>query len=259
MKLLLKIAFDGSGFHGFQYQPGMRTVQGTLTERFSALYGSPVKITGCSRTDSGVHARGFCVLLDTGASDVAIPVSKLHRAANNILPHDVAVLAAAKVTDDFHPRYSALGKEYRYEIRDRVTPDPFLSKRVLEIGKELSDSAVSRMNEAAGHFVGKHDFSAFMASGSKITDPVRCVTSAEVARDERGLAVFRVAADGFLYNMVRIMTGTLLDVAEGRLSCRDIPGVIERGERSGAGATVPPDGLYLERVFYPDVPSWEAD
>ncbi len=262
MKLLLKIAYDGTAFHGFQTQPGLRTVQGLLTEKFSELFDIPVNVTGCSRTDAGVHAEGFVVMVEpkyTSASLPSIPPSKIHRAANNILPGDISVCGAFICEDDsFHPRYSVVKKEYVYRISDSVTRSPFLAGRAFEYGKPLSDDDVARMNEAAGYFVGRHDFSSFMASGSKITDPVREVFSSRVER-WGGLVEFSVAADGFLYNMVRIMAGTLIDVAEGRKEPRDIIKTIEAKDRSAAGATLAPDGLYLKEVVYPFECRWTAE
>ena len=263
MKLLLKIAFDGAGFHGFQAQPSLRTVQGTLTEAMSSLFGEKMNVTGCSRTDAGVHAEGFVAALGPadGREDwLKIPVSKFHRAANNILPCDISVLGAFIVNEgDFHPRYSVVSKEYVYRISDSLTPSPFDAGRVFGYGKELTDGALAAMDEAASRFAGKHDFSAFMASGSKITDGVRTVFAANVRRADNGLVEFSVSADGFLYNMVRIMAGTLIDAAEGRIVPDDIDGIISSRDRSRAGATLPPDGLYLRRVTYPFEITWQAD
>ena len=264
MKLLLKIAFDGAGFHGFQTQPSTRTVQGTLTEVMSSLFGEKMNVTGCSRTDAGVHAEGVVVAVEPASGDtkdfLKIPVSKFHRAANNVLPRDISVLGAF-ISDDegFHPRYSVVSKEYVYRISDGVSPSPFLAGRVFEYGRALSDVALGTMNGAAARFVGKHDFTAFMAAGSKITDAVRTVFSAGVKRRDDGLVEFSVSADGFLYNMVRIMAGTLIDAAEGRIAPSDVDTVISSRDRSGAGATLLPDGLYLKNVTYPFEIAWQAD
>ncbi len=264
MKLLLKIAFDGAGFHGFQAQPSQRTVQGVLTDTMSSLFGEKMNMTGCSRTDAGVHAEGFAVAAEPasggGGDWLRIPVSKFHRAANNVLPRDISVLGAFIVDDgEFHPRYSVVSKEYVYRISDAVTPSPFLAGRVYEYGKPISDDALGVMNDAAAHFTGKHDFTAFMVAGSKITDAVRTVFSAGVKRRADGIVEFTVSADGFLYNMVRIMAGTLIDAAEGRLFPEDIDGVISSRDRSRAGATLVPDGLYLKKVTYPFEIDWQAD
>ncbi len=263
MKLLLKIAFDGAAFHGFQAQPSHRTVQGTLTEAASSLFGEKMNITGCSRTDAGVHAEGFVVTAEPAdARDgwLKIPVSKIHRAANNVLPRDISVLGAFMIDDDdFHPRYSVVGKEYVYRISDSIVPSPFNAGRIYEYGKELTDRATATMNDAAARFAGEHDFTSFMATGSKITDCRRNVFSAGVARRDDGVIEFSVCANGFLYNMVRIMAGTLIDAAEGRILPDDVDGIIDSRDRSRAGATLPPDGLYLKRVVYPFNIEWQAD
>lgn len=263
MKLLLKIKYDGASFHGFQTQPGLRCVQSTLTETLPRLFGFDVNVTGCSRTDSGVHALGFVVSVDPKDENrrekwCQVPVSKIARAANNLLGDDISVVGAASVSDDFHPRYSALGKSYIYRMYDGFIPDPFRKNRALMIGKDISEKQLGIMNGAAGYFVGRHDFTSFMASGSKITDCVRTVHFAEVKRSADEI-VFRVGADGFLYNMVRIMTGTLLDAAFGRIEPEDVAEIITRCDRSLAGETVKPCGLYLEEVFYRENIEWLAD
>ena len=264
MKLLLKIKYDGAAFHGFQAQPFARNVQGTLTEKLTQLFAFPVAVTGCSRTDAGVHALGFVVSVEPkneserGENWCRIPVSKIARAANNLLDPDICVIAAAKAPDGFHPRYDAVGKEYIYRIHDSFIPDPFRRQRVMLYGKSLSAEKIALMNEASGHFVGRHNFTSFMASGSKITEPVRTVRSASVERADDEV-VFKVSADGFLYNMVRIMTGTLLAVAEGKITPDGIGEIINARDRSRAGETVCPNGLYLNEVFYKDAVMWEAD
>lgn len=257
--------FDGEKFSGFQAQPGLRTVQGELTEKLSRLFAFPVMVTGCSRTDSGVHALGFCVTVHpkdeatAGESWCKIPVEKIARAANNIMPRDISVAGAFKVTDDFHPRYSVVRKEYIYKMWDAPVMSPFMRGRALHLRHKITDEGLLRMKSAAERFVGKHDFASFMAAGSKITDTVRRVYSADVYRDSEGLICFSISADGFLYNMVRIMTGTLIDAAYGKISAEEITGIISLKDRAAAGETVPPDGLYLSRVFYPFDVDWRAE
>lgn len=265
MKLLLKIMYDGSGFHGFQYQPGHRTVQGVLTEGLSEAFGFDVTVTGCSRTDAGVHALGFCAAVDVknkdenGENPWKIPLSKIHRVANRVLPKDISVVGAFNVSDEFHPRYGVVKKEYIYKIRDNPYPIPFENGRAMYYPKQFTDEMLYRMKEGANYYIGTHDFTSFMAQGSKITEPVRTVFDADVYRDGDGCTVFDVSADGFLYNMVRIMTGTLIGVATGKTEPCDIPKIIESKNRDLAGDTVCPDGLYLKKVFYPDKIVWEAD
>lgn len=264
MKLLLRIAFVGSGFCGFQTQPNGRTVQSVLTDVLSRVVGIPCSLTGCSRTDSGVHAECFCATLEPANPDAdrenwcPIPVSKFHRAANVALPPDVSVLSAAAVTDDFHPRYSVRSKTYEYRICDRLPRDPFLENRAWHV-LPLNDDAVRRMEECAALYPGAHDFSGFMSAGSKITDTVRTVYSADVFRRPDGILCFRVSADGFLYNMVRIMTGTLVDYSSGRLSLDSVREALAAGNRRCAGATAPPHGLYLTNVTYDREIHWQCD
>ncbi len=262
MKTILKLAYDGTPYRGFQYQPHQPTVQHELCIAAEAAFGFPCNITGCSRTDSGVHATGFVAMLEAkDPADVlpaSIPTGKLPRVMNTHLPPDIAVCAAAVVGDDFHPRYSVKSKKYSYIIYNSPARSPFYKGRALWLPHSLTDDAVSRMSECAERFVGTHDFTSFMAAGSKITDAVRTVISASVMRLD-DTVVFTVRADGFLYNMVRIMVGTLLDTAAGKLSPDDISAIIEARERSRAGTTAPPDGLYLTQVYYDPMPEWQCN
>ncbi len=256
-KILLKIMYDGTDFHGFQAQPGLRTVQGELTEKFSKLFGCPVAVTGCSRTDSGVHALGFCVTAEALEGEITIPLSKICCAAAGIMPPDITVAGAVEVAGDFHPRYSVVKKEYIYRICDGPVMSPFMRGYALEYKKRISENAADRMKKASQYFKGTHDFTSFMAQGSKITDAVRTVFDADVYRDTDGSLVFSVSADGFLYNMVRIMTGTLLAVAEDKLEPSDVAEIINKKDRQAAGQTVAPCGLYLKEVTYPSTIRWE--
>jgi len=255
MNILLKLSFDGRNYCGFQSQPNGRAVQNVLTDVFSDLFGFPCAITGCSRTDSGVHALQFCALLsprEKTADDTwcSIPVGKIHRAANCRLPDDIAVTAAASVPDNFHPRYDVIKKEYVYRIFDSPFRSPFLSGRAYHTPRRIDEEAVRRMNDAAALFVGEHNFAAFMATGSKITDPHRTVYSATVQREPDGILTYRVEANGFLYNMVRIMAGTLLEIAADSRRADDVAEALATGDRTKAGFTAPPEGLYLSQVTY---------
>jgi len=255
MKILLKLRYNGAAYCGFQAQADGRAIQNVLTEAFSGMFGFPCAVTGCSRTDSGVHALGFCATVAPrtevpGDCWCPIPAGRLHRAANVHLPDDIAVIAAAQVPDDFHPRYSVIAKEYEYRIYDTPARDPFLTGRAYHSPRRISEVGLSLMNEAALHFIGRHDFTAYMSAGSKITDPVRQVFSASVNRRDDGMIVYRVRADGFLYNMVRIMTGTLLECASGIRTPADAAASLVSGDRRMAGFTAPPEGLYLSSVEY---------
>ena len=261
MKLLIKLRFCGTNYCGFQAQPDGNAIQNVLTETFSSLFGFPCAVTGCSRTDSGVHALGFCATVeprDTADRSAwcPIPIGRVHRAANVRLPNDISVVASAAVPDDFHPRYNVFSKEYEYRIYDTPARDPFMHQRAYHAVKPLSDESIRIMNDVASVFCGEHDFSAFMATGSKITDSVRTVYNASVCREAGGTIVYRVEANGFLYNMVRIMVGTLLECAQGSRTIEDVKEAIATGDRRLAGFTAPADGLYLKNVTFDREINW---
>lgn len=262
MKLLLYLSYNGADFCGYQAQANGRTVQQTLNLATEALFGYPCDITGCSRTDSGVHARMFCAAVTARGTDLlhtTVPVDRIPRAINIHLPPDVAVWDALWVPSDFHPRYHVSSKEYEYVIHNAPLRDPFSVGRRWHVTFPLNGNALAAMNEAAAHFVGTRDFSSCMAAGSSVRDTVRTVTEATVTRHGEAV-IFRVRADGFLYNMVRIMAGTLVDVAMGRIDPQSIPARLDACDRSRMGHTAPPEGLYLNRVFYqsPDVPGYQG-
>lgn len=252
MKLLLKICFLGTNYNGYQVQPDRPTVQGAMNDASARIFGFDCDIVGCSRTDSGVHANEFFVCVTKrgeGCLDCTIPMSSIPAAFNSVLPDDIAVLEGKMVSDSFHPRYDVKYKEYIYKIYDSPIKDPFYAGRAYHLGRSISDEMIDIMDASAREFCGSHDFSAFMAQGSKITDTVRDVKYASVRR-EGDLVVFTVAADGFLYNMVRIMCGTLLRAARRSASPEEIGTIIESRCRSNAGETAPACGLYLNRVVY---------
>ncbi len=254
MKLLLKIQYDGKNYCGYQYQPKLPTVQGKLTECISAFFGFPCKITGCSRTDAGVHALGFCATVEPyenmGDFWCTVPEGKIHRALNPFLPADIAVVGDTRVDDSFHPRYSVISKEYLYIVKDSLCRDVFSENRAFRIPRRLTDEDISKMNLCAERLVGKHDFSAFMAQGSSVEDTVRNLMKLEVKRFDADTVHISVCADGFLYNMVRILTGTLLDVSAGKIELSEIESILLSGDRKKAGFTAPPEGLYLKEVNY---------
>ncbi len=227
-------------------------MQGALCDAAERVFSAPCDVTGCSRTDSGVHANEFCATVTyrkESGIDTTIPIDKIPIAFSAVLPPDISVWGAEWVSEDFHPRYDVLYKEYEYRIYNKPLPDPFLFGRCWHYPREIDGAALERMKEAAKRFVGKKDFAAYMAAGSDIKDTVRTVFSAELER-EGDVIIFRVSADGFLYNMVRILTGTLISVAQGKLEPEDISNVTASLDRKKAGATAPPSGLYLNRVVY---------
>ncbi len=250
-KILLTIAYDGTNYFGYQLQNDKPTIALVLNQSTKEVFGFDCNVTGCSRTDSGVHALCFCATVEprNENDEITIPVDKIPVALNTRMPSDVVVLEAKEVPKEFHPRYSVKSKEYIYKIHDSQIANPFYNNRVLEYGKSISDEGISRMNEACKHFIGKHNFDAFMSTGSKIENTERTVYSAEVKR-EGDLVVFSVCADGFLYNMVRIMVGTLLKVESGKIMPSHIPEIILSKNRDKAGATSKASGLYLKKVCY---------
>lgn len=262
MKVLLKISYVGTDYAGFQVQPNAVTVQSVLCEAAENLFGFECDVKGCSRTDAGVHALGFvCAITPKGKSGfestVSIPEGRVPKAFGRFLPPDISVLAAAYAPDSFHPRYDAVKKEYVYRLYDG-TRDPFLEGRALHLVKTLSDGEFEAAKECARMFAGRHDFRAFMAAGSPKEDTVREVYDCRFERNGRDLT-FTVSANGFLYNMVRIMVGTLLDHAAGRVSLGDIAEAFESGERYLLGRTAPACGLYLNKVEYPSLIDWKND
>lgn len=245
MKILLEIAYVGSSYSGFQVQENAPSIQKTLQNALESFFNIPLKLSGCSRTDAGVHAKQFFASVE-GEIPESFPVDRLPKAVARLLPGDIALLSARRVEESFHVRYDVRYKEYEYLILNTEASDPFMLGRVYHYTRPL-DAAL--MQKAAEHFVGSHDFKGFMASGSKVVDTVRTIRYFTVER-EGALVRIRVAADGFLYNMVRILCGTLIAVSEGRISLDSLDDVIASGDRARAGATLPPDGLYLSRVEY---------
>jgi len=252
MKILLHVSFLGTRYCGYQIQPNGVTVQQKLNEATEALFGFPCDIVGCSRTDSGVHANQFCVTVAQKGKNVletTIPVDRIPMAIARFLPDDIGVTRAEAVADTFHPRYDVQYKEYVYRVWNAPQRNPFEADRSWHYPKPITDEDLERMRQAAARFVGTYDFASYMAADSKIRDSVRTVYEADVTR--RGDVIeFRVCANGFLYHMVRILMGTLIAVAEGKLSPEDIPAVTEARDRKRAGITAPPQGLFLNRVVY---------
>ena len=252
MKLFLKISYLGSAYCGYQVQPNGVSIQQKLNEAAQALFGHPCDIVGCSRTDSGVHANEFCATVAKKGTDelkTGIPLQRIPLAFSAYLPSDICVFDAEWVDTDFHARYDVREKEYLYRFYNRTVRSPFEEGRAAHIPKYLDDAAIERMNDAAKTLCGTHDFAAYMAQGSSVASTMRTITDAEVRR-EGDCVVFRVCADGFLYNMVRILAGTLLMVGQGKLTAADVVRITESRDRTQAGSTMPACGLYLNRVKY---------
>ncbi len=247
MKYFAKIKYLGTDFHGFQVQPNKRTVQGTLCEALATALGVTPRVTGCSRTDAGVHANEFCITVE--AEGATVPAEKLPVAVARYLPCDLSLFFAKECGADFHPRYDVKEKEYLYRIINQKIYDPFEYGRAWFLPRPIGSNELKKMQDAAIYFLGEHDFSAFMSEGSDVKDTVRSISLLTVEKNGDMLEV-RVRANGFLYNMVRIIVGTLVDVAYGRYLPEDMEKIILSGQRKNAGMTAPPEGLYLDKVFY---------
>ena len=243
---LLTLAYDGTNYCGFQVQPNGRSVAQTFQDGLEAVLGCRPDIKGCSRTDAGVHALGFMLNFH---ADTRIPVEKLPLALNQHLPPDIRVLAARVVPEDFHARYAAHTKTYLYRIHNSPIDSPFDEKYYTRVPRRLD---TAKMNTAARRFVGKHDFLALCAAGSSAAahgDTVRTITACGVERKGDEVEI-TVTADGYLYNMVRILAGTLCAVGAGRMQPEAIPGILASRDRHKAGPTLPAKGLFLKSVEY---------
>lgn len=242
MRVRLTLSYDGSAFSGFQVQKNANSVQGALCRALFTLCREEIGVSGCSRTDAGVHAKTFVCHSDLPFDE--IPKSFL-KSLNALLPDEIAVSDVSPVADDFHARYSAKEKAYRYYVWNAPFRAPLLSGRVLHEPRTLDLDA---MNRAAEQFLGTHDFAAFQAAGSKVRDTVRTVTRCRIVRENDSLFYLEISADGFLYRMVRNVMGTLLDI--GRGDPYDVPNLLLEADRTKAGRCAPPEGLYLWQVDY---------
>ena len=243
MNYLLTLRFDGSSFHGWQRQKNALSVQECVEKAVSALFGNCDRVTGCSRTDAGVHANTYKCNFQ---HDKMIPLSNVVTGLNHFLPEQIAVTNAAVVPDEFNARFDCVSKEYIYIIHNSPVRDPFSVGRAYHYKYPLDERM---LNEQVKYYIGTHDFSSFRAVGSDVGTTVRTIFDAEVGR-EGDKVIFRVEGNGFLYNMVRIMAGTLIYISENKIAPGTIPEVISSRDRLRAGMTLPPDGLYLNKVNY---------
>ncbi len=239
----LLIEYDGTGYHGWQRQANALSVQEIMEDSIEKIVCHQVKLIGAGRTDAGVHALGQTANFYTTSS---IPSGRIADAVNSVLPEDIVVREAEEVQEEFHARYSAKGKSYKYIVNNAKYPSALQRNREYHYPYELDFETM----ECSLHtLLGEHDFKGFMASGSSVRNTVRTITKAEMAR-ELDRVFFSFHGNGFLYNMVRIMVGTILEAGRGNISVDDVQAVLSQGDRAKAGKTVPPFGLYLEQVFY---------
>ncbi len=241
--IALRLKYDGSRYHGWQVQKNDITVAQTLEEALSKICEHPVKTVGCGRTDAGVHALRYCANFRT---DCRIPTDRIPLAVNSRLPGDIAVVDAMEAPEDFNAIGSCIKKEYVYKILNSSIRDPFLEKRVCFYPQNLD---LSLMQQAARAFEGTHDFRAVRSVGTETKTTVRTVYWCR-AEKEGDLITVSVCADGFLYNMCRAMVGTMVYASYGKLRPEEIPELLEKGDRRLTGPTMPPQGLYLNRVWY---------
>ncbi len=243
--IALFLTYEGTAYHGWQVQKRDISVGQTMEEAAVRIVGHPVKMTGCGRTDAGVHARRYVANFRTTST---IPVDRLPYAMNTHLPEDIVVTGAMEVHDDFNAIGSCVRKEYTYLIYNSRIRDPFYVNRAWFYPKHLDEKI---MQQAADQFVGTHDFAAVRSVGTDVRSTVRTVYYYNVER-EGDLIRLKVCANGFLYNMARAMAGTIVYAAEGKIKPEEIGALLESGNRTAAGPTVPPGGLYMTKLWYDD-------
>ncbi|MGL5677491.1 MAG: tRNA pseudouridine(38-40) synthase TruA [Cellulosilyticaceae bacterium] len=244
-RIQLIVAYDGSNYHGFAKQKNAVTIQETMEETIYKLTGQRVDVVSSGRTDTGVHAKAQCCIIDI---ETTIPVERFARAMNARLPKDIVIKDARLVKAEFHPRFMAKKKTYRYQILTSVARDPFIGKYSYFYPYPLDEA---KMKAAAACIEGTHDFKCFCAAGSTVVDTTRTVYYIKVSKQD-DLIQIDVCGNGFLYNMVRIIAGTLVEVGRGRFKVEDVAEIIKNKDRNLAGPTAPAEGLTLQEVFYED-------
>ncbi len=239
----LIIEYDGTAYHGWQSQKNALAVQDVIEEAVFELTGEKSRIYASGRTDAGVHALGQVANFHTSSD---IPSGRFACALNGLLPEDIVIRCSEEADMSFHSRYDSRGKKYRYIIFNEEHRPALMRNRAWHVPHSLDLPA---MGKAVEYLQGTHDFGTFMSSGSSVENTVRTVTGTSIER-RGGLVLFDIAADGFLYNMVRIIAGTLVETGTGRISADDMPCIIESSERARAGKTAPAHGLCLIEVYY---------
>lgn len=253
-RVKLTVAYDGTCYHGWQLQPGIATVEGELNKALELVTGEAIQVTGASRTDAGVHALGNVAVFNTESH---IPAEKFVYALNQKLPEDIVVQASEEVQQDFHPRHCDCRKTYEYIVLNRKLPLPQYRDTAYFYYGNLD---IEKMRIACNAFIGEHDFAGFCSSGAQVQSTVRTIYSLEVLEYNlagKGFSIgagriitIRVQGNGFLYNMVRIIAGTLVEVGKGRISPYDMEDIIASCDRKRAGATAPAGGLRLVEILY---------
>jgi tRNA pseudouridine38-40 synthase len=239
----LALEYDGTRYAGWQRQKNALTIQQILEDSIYKLTKESVSVNGCSRTDAKVHAKEFICNFFTFTT---IPQERIREALNSKLPEDIRVLESSEVHKDFHSRYHSTGKTYSYTILNQHINSAIYRNYVGHIRQTLD---INKMTEAAKHFVGTHDFEAFRNLGSSAKTTVRTISQLELRQEGTYIKIYGTA-DGFLYNMMRIIVGTLIKVGQGKISPEDIPLILSSKDRTKAGKSAPPQGLCLEKVYY---------
>ncbi|WP_312084966.1 tRNA pseudouridine(38-40) synthase TruA [Exiguobacterium sp.] len=242
-RLKCTIQYDGTGYAGYQVQPNGLTIQEVIETTLARMHKHPVKIIGSGRTDARVHAYGQVIHFDT---ELAIPPENVVKALNTLLPADIRVRSCEEVESTFEARYDVVGKEYRYFVRREE--NAFRRNLSVHVPYPID---LERIRQGMAHLIGTHDFSSFCVAKTETDNRVRTIYEAELMAVDDEL-VFRFQGSGFLYNQIRIMVGTLLDVGRGRFAPEDIKKMLLAKDRNVAGVTAPPHGLYLWEVFYPE-------
>lgn len=242
-RVMLRVAYDGTAYHGWQVQKNARTIEGVLNEVLSELTGEEIVVIGASRTDAGVHALGNIAVFDT---ESRIPGEKFCYALNQRLPEDIVIQESQEVDGSFHPRHCESRKTYEYTILNRTFPLPEYRNTAHFVYEKLD---VCKMQEATKHFLGEHDFAAFCSAGAQVQTTVRTIYALDVMEtEENNRITIRVTGNGFLYNMVRIIAGTLLEVGKGNQTPEQMETIITSKERGQAGPTAPAKGLKLVKI-----------
>ncbi len=245
-RIRLVVAYDGTNYCGWQIQPNGITIEEVLNRELSRITGEKIQVIGASRTDSGVHALGNVAVFDT---ESRIPPERFSYALNQRLPEDIVAARSEEVPQDWHPRYQdKIRKTYEYHIYNAKTPDPLKRKYATFVSFPLD---IGKMREAAEYLVGEHDFASFCNIRTNALNTVRTVEEASIVKDGADITV-RVRGDGFLYNMVRIIVGTLIRVGRGFYAPERVKEILEEKERTAAGVTAPPNGLVLVGIEYGD-------
>lgn len=247
MRVLLVVAYDGTNYCGWQVQNNGETIEGVLNRELSALFGGEIRVIGASRTDSGVHARGNIAVFDT---DTRMPAEKISYALNRRLPEDIRIQSSMEVAADFHPRKRACTKYYEYRILNREFEQPEFRLNSCFFRRKLD---VERMKAACPFFLGEHDFKSFCSIHTQAETTVRTIYDLHVEQDGDLIRIC-VSGNGFLYNMVRILAGTLIQIGAGACEPEEIPAMLEAKDRQAAGPTAPAKGLTLIGMTYESLP-----